>query len=145
MSNRRFLVDTSAWLLVLRRNFVPVVKDRIDHLLKEDRIITTGIVRLELLSGTRTEKEYHRLKMRLDALETVETDNSLWLEASKLGFNLRRKGITIPHTDLLMGACALRTESVILHADAHYDMIADHTPLKVENFIKAASDVKREE
>jgi len=138
MPSELFIVDTSAWLLVLRKDFDPKVKDRIDHLLKEDVIVTTEIVRLELLSGTRTEKEFQRLKMRLDALDAVETDSHLWQNACELGFKLRRKGITAPHTDILIGACALKTESTIVHADAHFDMMAKHTKMKVESFVTAA-------
>jgi hypothetical protein len=138
MHNDLFFVDTSAWLLVLRKDFIPKVKDRIDHLLKEDVIVTTGIIRLELLSGTKTEKEFQRLKIRLDALGTVETDNSLWQDACELGFKMRRKGITVPHTDILIAACALKTESTVVHADAHFDMMAKHSKLKVESFVTAA-------
>ena len=76
-------------------------------------------------------------------LQYCFTDHFLWLEASKLGFNLRRKGISVPHTDILVSACALRTQSTILHADAHYDMIAQHTRLKVESFTKAAGDIRQ--
>lgn len=122
----------------LRKQFIPELKYRIDNLLKEDLIIITGIVRLELLSGTKTKAEFQRLKMRLDALETVESDKSLWQDACELGFKLRRRGITVPHTDILIGACALKTKSTILHADAHFDIMTKFTNLKVESFVKAA-------
>ena len=88
MTNNLFLVDTSAWLLALRKNFLPKVKDRIDHLLKEDVVITTGIVKLEILGGTKTEREFQRLKTRLDALDAVETDVELWDRAYGLAFKL---------------------------------------------------------
>ncbi len=42
MLNNIFLVDTSAWIFALRRDYLPVVKDRMDYLLKENAIITTG-------------------------------------------------------------------------------------------------------
>jgi len=32
----------------------------------------------ELLGGVKAEKEYERLKSRLDALYYIETDRSLW-------------------------------------------------------------------
>ena len=142
MSSELFLVDTSVWILALRKDFFPKVKDRIDHLLKEDLIVTTGIVKLELLSGTRTEKEFQRLQNRLNALETIETDDFLWKDACELGFNLRRKGISVPYTDILIGTCALKTESTIVHADAHFDMMAKHTKLKVESFVDALKNQK---
>jgi len=137
MPSDLFLVDTSAWLLALRKDSVPGVRTRIDHLLKEDMIITTGMIRLEILAGTRTVKEFQRLKMRLDALDSVDTDNSLWQEACELGFKMRRKGITVPYTDILIAACALKTESTIVHADAHFDLMAKHARLKVESFVPA--------
>ena len=131
-----FLVDTSAWLLALRKNFLPIAKDRIDYLLKEDLVISTGMVRLELLGGTKTEIEFQRLKARLDALDTVETDMQLWARAYELAFNLRRRGVTIPYTDILIAACALHANAIILHADAHFDLISKHFELKVESFTR---------
>ena len=139
MTNNPFLVDTSAWLLALRKNFLPKVKDRIDHLLKEDVVITTGIVKLEILGGTKTEREFQRLKTRLDALDAVETDVELWDRAYGLAFKLRRKGVTLPYTDILIAACALNAKAIILHADAHFDLISKHIELKVESF---AQDVR---
>ena len=56
MPNNLFLVDTSAWILALRKDFLTDVKDRIEYLLKENAIITSGMVKLELLGGTKDEK-----------------------------------------------------------------------------------------
>jgi len=136
MQNNLFLVDTSAWLFALRKDFMPEVKDRIDYLLKENAIITTGIVKLEILGGTKTQNEFQRLKARLDSLDTVETDTALWEKAYQLSFELRRKGITVPYTDILIAACALMTESTVVHADAHFDMMTKHIGLNVESFVK---------
>ena len=77
MPNELLLVDTSAWILALRKDFVPVVKDRIEFLLKENSIATTGMVKLELLGGTKTDKDFQRLKARLDALYSVECNPPL--------------------------------------------------------------------
>ena len=140
MQGDRYLVDTSAWLLALKKNYVPLVKDRIDDLLKENAIITTGIVKLEILGGTKTEKEFQRLKTRLDSLDQVETDASLWEQAYALAFKLRRKGITVPSTDILIAACALMSEATVVHADAHFDLISSKTGLKVESFIQAVTN-----
>ena len=139
MLNNAFLVDTSAWILALRKGFVLSVKQRIDHLLKENAIITTGMVKLEILGGTKTETEFQRLKRRLDALESVKSDNSLWEKSYDLAFKLRRKGITVPYTDILIAACALKTGSTIVHADAHFDLMAGHIGLKVESFVSTTN------
>ena len=116
---------------------MPAVKDRVDDLLKENSIITTGIVKLEILGGTKTEKDFQRLKTRLDALDMVETDTSLWEETYGLAFKLRRKGVTVPYTDILIAACAQKVEATVLHADAHFDLMSTHVKLKVESFVQA--------
>jgi hypothetical protein len=74
MPHKFFLVDTSAWLYALRKEFNPVIKDRLDLLLKENRVLTAGIIKLEILGGTKSEKEFQRLKMRLDSQEECETN-----------------------------------------------------------------------
>ena len=141
MSNNSFLVDTSAWILALRKDFVPAVKEQIDHLLKENAIITTGMVKLEILGGTKTETDFQRLKRRLEALDTVELDTPLWERSYDLAFKLRRKGITVPYTDILIAACALKTGSTVVHADAHFDLMAAHISLKVESFVPTVKNL----
>jgi predicted nucleic acid-binding protein len=137
MPNNLFLVDTSAWILALRKDFLPVVKDRIEYLLKENAIITSGMIKLELLGGNKEEKEFQRLKSRLDALDMVETNTSLWERAYDLAFSLHRKGITVPYTDILIAAAALMMAATVVHADSHFDLMGPQCGLKVESFVKA--------
>jgi hypothetical protein len=143
MPNNLFLVDTSAWILALRKDFLPDVKDRVAYLLKENAIITSGMIKLELLGGTKEEKEFQRLKIRLDALEMVETNTSLWERAYDLAFSLRRKGITVPYTDILIAASALIMAATVVHADSHFDLIAHHCDIKVESFVDATRQLKK--
>ncbi len=137
MRDKFALIDTSAWLFALRKDFLPEIKDRLDFLLKENMVLTTGIIRLELLSGTKTETEYDRLKKRLSTLESIETDDSLWDMACDLGFKLRRNGVTIPYTDILIATCAMSAGCIILHADNHFDIIAEHSNLDSETYVTA--------
>jgi predicted nucleic acid-binding protein len=134
MPSKLFLVDTSAWIFALRRDPVVRIKDRIDSLLKEDSVITTGIIKLEILTGAGTEKEYKRLKSRFDALESLETDEELWQKACEHGFKLRRRGLTIPSMDVLIASCALQADAVLLHADAHFDLMVKPLGLQCESY-----------
>ena len=110
--------------------------DRIDSLLKEDTVVTTGIIKLEILTGAKTEKEYRRLKSRFDALDSVETDEALWQKACEHGFKLRRRGLTIPSTDVLIASCALQAGAILLHADAHFDLMVKPLGLQCESYIQ---------
>ena len=129
------LVDTSAWIFALKKNpFLPL-KNRIDLLLQEDLVVSFGMINLELLGGAKTKKEFNHLKTRLEAFYEISTDAILWGVASQLAFKLHRKGLTIPYTDILIACAALESKAVLLHADAHFDLLAKHTQLKVESFL----------
>jgi predicted nucleic acid-binding protein len=112
-------------------------------LLSEDLIVTAGIIKVELLSGTRTEAEFNRLRDRLTALSCIETDHSLWDMACGIGFKLRRKGVTMPYTDILIGACALSGNCTLLHADHHFDLMADYFDIQSESFVNAVSKINK--
>ena len=134
------LVDTSAWIFALKKNpFLPL-KNRIDLLLREDLVVSFGMIRLELLGGTKTKKEFDRLKSRLEAFYEISTDAILWGVASQLAFKLHRKSLTIPYTDILIACAALESKAVLLHADAHFDLLAKHTELKVESFLSLVQE-----
>lgn len=130
-----FLVDTSIWLYALRKEFNPEIKDRLELLLKENWVLIAGIIKLEILGGTKSEIEFKRLKKRLDSLQECKTDIPLWEKAYDLAFQLRRKGVTIPYTDILIAATAMQHEATLLHVDAHFDLVAQYSDLKVESYL----------
>lgn len=126
-----FLVDTSVWILALRKDFQPAAKNRVEYLLIENRIAICDIIRLEILGGARTEKEFHMLKSRLDSLHHLETP---WNDACEVAFTLRRKGVVVPYTDIMVASSALFAGATLLHFDRHFDLIAGITDLTVESF-----------
>ena len=130
------LVDTSAWIFALRKNPILKLKNRIEHLLEIDNVFTLGMIKLELLGKTKTKEEFIRLKCRLDALYEISTDAKLWGSACQLAFDLQRKGFTIPYTDILIASAAIESNAILLHADLHFDLIAENTELIVESYVK---------
>jgi hypothetical protein len=135
MINNLVLIDTSVWILALRRSPSPVVKDEVEHLLAENRVAIAPMVRLELLGGTKSSSEFNRLKSRLDALHQIPTNEADWELAAQLSFKLRQRGKVIPYTDILIGAAAIVTGCLLLHADRHFDVMAEDTDLNVRSLI----------
>lgn len=131
------LVDTSVWIFALKKKFIPAIKEKIDSLLGENLITTIGIIKLELLGGTKTRDEFTRLRDHLDALYEIRIDQGLWQKAYETAYQLHTRRITVPYTDIIIAAGAICSDSVLLHADKHFDLIAKHTDmgLKVESFI----------
>ncbi len=140
MPNRAYLIDTSAWIFALRKQFNPFIKERINQLLKDCIVLVNGMIKLELLGGVKTDKEFRRLKSRLNALEEIEIDTTVWEIAYQIAFELRQRGVTVPYTDILIAASAIKDKAVLVHADKHFDMITRYTDLEVESWIHKVRD-----
>ena len=138
MSNKVVLVDTSVWILALRKSPVAPVKDEVDHLLAENRVAIVPMIRLELLGGTRSANEFDRLRSRLDALRQIPIDETNWEIAAELSFKLRQRGKVIPYTDILIGSAAILANVLLLHADKHFDLMAEETDLRVRSLVSVS-------
>ena len=135
MSNKLVLVDTSVWILALRKSPLAPVKDEVDHLLAENRVAIVPMIRLELLGGTKSANESARLGSRLDALHQIPIDDTTWEIAAGLSLKLRQRGKTIPYTDILIGSAAILANVSLLHADRHFDLMAEDTDLRVRSLV----------
>ena len=135
MSNNLVIIDTSVWILALRKSPLEVIKDEVQHLLAENRVAIVPMIRLELLGGTRSTDEFSRLESRLDALHRIPIDEANWEAAGQLSFRLRQRGKIIPYTDILIGAAAIISHSLLLHCDKHFDLMAEDTDLNVRSLV----------
>ena len=57
MSNNLVLIDTSVWIFALSKNFLPEIKERVDHLLRENTVCICAMIKLELLGRAKTKKK----------------------------------------------------------------------------------------
>lgn len=120
------LVDSSVWVPCLRSNPNPSLARWLREALLAGNVATTGIVRVELLQGTRTEDEFAGLATRLEALADLQGDAVTWGRAAANGFLLRRRGVSVPTTDLLIATIALQYATPIAHCDDHFELMAPH-------------------
>jgi predicted nucleic acid-binding protein len=126
-------IDTSVWILALRAGGPVAVRQEVEQLLATGRVATTPIVILELLTGARSSREFRELKEDLEALKQLELSPSVWERAYKLGYDLRRAGLTIPTVDIMIAALALEYDCLLLHADRHFEQIAKHSSLQTKS------------
>jgi len=120
------LIDTSAWILALRPDGPQPARQAVAHALAEGTAAITGIVQLELLSGAKTQREFRELQEDLNALTQLPTTDETWEAACRLAYALRRKGVTVPATDVLVMTVAKAAGCTLLHADHHFDLMARH-------------------
>lgn len=116
------LVDTSVWIEYFNK---PDSKtgNILEKMLIEGNVCGAGIILTELLQGAKIEKEFNAILNNYTALPLIKEDINTWIRAGKISFDLRRKGITIPTTDLLIAALALESNCKIFSLDLHFTKI----------------------
>jgi len=124
-----YLVDTSVWVEFLRGKKT-IIKKRLENLLDENRAVVAGIIFAELLTGVNNEKDQCFLEECFLGLPYLETSREIFAAAGKMGAALRKKGITMPLSDLLIAALAKTHALTVLTLDNHFQTLA--RPLNVQ-------------
>lgn len=129
------LVDTSAWIEFLRATGSEVhrtVRELIDN---EAEVHTTDVVVMEVFAGARDDRHLERLRRLLSRCELVSIEGLGDFEtAASLYTECRRAGSTVRAlTDCLIAAVAIRADLVVLHHDRDFDVLSQHTALRVSN------------
>jgi len=125
----QILIDTSAWIASFKKTGNLQLKQFLKNSILAGLAATSPIIILELLQGCRTQEERDALKIKLESLDLLSITQSVWERSYELAFSLRKKGLTIPTADLIIAAVAIENNSMILHQDEHYEMIAHHYPI----------------
>jgi predicted nucleic acid-binding protein len=125
----RFLIDSTIWIKYLR-GLDTTLKDTISPIILSERAYTSAIIIMEILRGAKSDKEYTMLYNDFLALQQLDINNEVWESAWMLAYKLRKKGINVPLTDVLISALSLHYDCVLLHSDKHFKIISKHTNLK---------------
>jgi predicted nucleic acid-binding protein len=127
----RVLVDTSIWLIALRRadhGDGPEVTE-LRRLITEHLIEIVGPIRQEILSGVREHSQFERLEAHLQSFPDAPIRTEDYVTAAKF-FNLcRSKGVQGSNTDFLICAVAVRSDFAIFTTDGDFALFADHLPI----------------
>ena len=127
----KIIIDTSAWIESFRpgskKSFQVLVKD----LIIQELVLLPGIIKTELLRGTKNKKEFNQLSQMLKGLAYLAVHEDFWERLSNFSFQLFRKGITVPLTDTYIALLCIENQASLLHRDKHFDMIAQKTKLMI--------------
>jgi predicted nucleic acid-binding protein len=130
------LIDTSAWIEYYRKDGRKEYKKIILNGIEQNIISVNGIIQTELLIFCKNKIEYNLILNDLSSFHWFETDQKAYLKACEIGFSLKKIGITIPISDLIIGACALINNCKLIHFDKHYLQIKQHYPLDQYSLLK---------
>ena len=125
----RAMVDTCYWVDFFRSG-KGRTSQSVNELVRNDNACVSGIIISELVYGAISNKEADLIKNVLLGVHVMPIDNSILMKAGDMGFSLRRKGLTIPLTDLVIAVQCLENDLELMTSDKHFNIIAEHTTLK---------------
>ena len=130
------LVDTSAWIELIRATGHPAHVTLRHHLERREPIATSEPVIMELLAGVATAAERSKLRARLMALPRLTVRGLADFEAAADLYRVcRSRGATVRKlVDCLIAAVAIRERATLLHNDRDFDVLARHTRLRIERY-----------
>jgi predicted nucleic acid-binding protein len=117
------LVDTSAWIEMLRPPSASQTAKRVKVLLTEGRAVLCEVVLLELWHGAKGKLEREALSEMQRVLTCLKIDSDVWSRSWRLAQQARQAGVTCPAVDLLIAACAFENGVEIEHNDRHLALL----------------------
>lgn len=136
------LVDSSVWIDYYRPEGIEGLKNIVKEAISSDLVAVNGVIIVEVLSGISKEAQFRQVGSDFKGFHYLSLSEEDFFEASSLGSSLRKKGVTVPPTDLVIAASAMKAGNTLYHLDSHFDLIAEHTSLKVGNLIKHTKQTK---
>ena len=101
------LADSSALIEYYRRGGSPVVQEAVAAAISEDALAFNGIVFVEVVGFAADERERRALLASFGAFHRLALADEDFDLAASIGFDLRRRGRTVPATDLIIAASAM--------------------------------------
>ncbi len=116
------LIDTSAWIEFLRPTGDAAIKGRVAELLGANQASYACPIAFELLAGARP-AEVADVKAGLGLAHRLVVEPENWDAAAQAAATLRRQGITVPASDLLVATVAVAHGVALLARDKHFGQI----------------------
>jgi predicted nucleic acid-binding protein len=117
----KVLVDTSVWIDFLDGRDDAV--KALNLLIPSGRILVCGQIRQEVLQGSRDERAFAKLEMQMALWDAEAEEPADFVEAARVFARLRWTGVTIPPTDCLIAAVALRRKLLVYASDSDFDHV----------------------
>ncbi len=119
---KRVLIDTCAWIDFFKSE-TGHLGNQVAELIEVDQAAITGVVIAELLQGIKHENESKRLQVLFKSIYHLSTEDRDWFAAGQFAQQLRKKGLTLPLTDVLIATIAQRHAVPVLTLDKHFQYL----------------------
>ena len=121
MKKNRILADTSVWIEFFRPE--SRTGSKLESLITANAVWTCGLVMFELLQGVKSADEKEVALNALSGLTYIEMSKKSWQSAAVLSATLKKKGLTLPLSDIFIAALAIEHDLHIFTLDKHFTQI----------------------
>ena len=127
----RVLVDSSVWIEFFRRRDAPVSLV-LDQLLAHRLVCTTGLVKAEVVPGSRSPRDFRRLRSLFDALPQAPERGGFWAHLVRFRYRLQTKGVLgIGIPDLIVATVAIQNRKLVFTTDEDFVRMTPHIPVRL--------------
>ena len=122
------LADTCIWIEFFKRS--SSLGDALEARIIEGSVWVCGVVLYELAQGVKSSHERSQVLTTVENLEYAEMSKMLWEKAGDLSSSLRKQGLTIPFSDILIATLAMEHNLRVFTLDGHFKEIPGVTIYK---------------
>lgn len=122
MKGERVLIDTSIWIEYFKNKDSRLI-EKVDDVLTFCEVYVPKVVIAELIQGAKTEKEVSIIEEFTKAFSIIDHTGNTWLNAGKLSFSMKRKGMTVNIIDCYIALLAIENNCKIFSLDEHFRSI----------------------
>ncbi len=123
MAETSVLVDSSIWIEALAARAPEAIVTILRALLTTKRTTVTDMVRLEVMAGAKSPKEFDQFREDFAAIPCLSATSASWRQAEEISFALGRRGLHVPAADLLIAAVAISEKVPLWHADRDFERV----------------------
>jgi hypothetical protein len=118
----RIIVDTTIWIEFFRNPQSPH-SNHLKDLLRQRRVVMAGMVLAEIVQGVKDPKEAKLVLSGFTKLPYSEMTKDRWQQAGDMSASLRKKGTTLPLSDLIIASCAVAEGCEVYTVDPQFKKI----------------------
>ena len=112
------LIDSLVWIDYFR-NGTNAIGDMVDSLIDKNEIAISGVIELELYQGA-FPKEREIISELFQEILYIPTKREHYIEAGESILKLRRKGLFLPPSDVLIAMICIFEDLSLLTLDKHF-------------------------